>query len=229
MIRSNEGAFNGGEYSEAPYRFTYTTRAVDHKAEHLKDVTLAVLAGGTGSRMGRPKGELTVRGVPILPYLLEQFAWPGPTLLVTAPGRERPPGWERFNREAVDAVEGEGPLRGVLTAIDHAASSIVVVVTVDMPGIKMPQVYWLLRQLQVGTSGVMMTRANQRIEPFPLAVRRTAASMVADALQRGERSVWRLSLAAGFSLVDAPSEWPLSTWINLNSPADYQAFQDEMR
>ena len=89
------------------------------------DVTLAVLAGGEGSRMGRPKGELLVRGRPILVHLVEQLAWRGPTLLVTAPGRERPAGGERFDREVVDAVAGEGPLRGLLTALEAATTEIV--------------------------------------------------------------------------------------------------------
>ena len=51
-------------------------------------------------------------------YLLEQLGWLAPTLLVTAPGREKPPGREHFAREVVDAVAGEGPLRGVLTALE---------------------------------------------------------------------------------------------------------------
>src|SRR5436190_1357328 len=95
--------------------------------------TLAVLAGGAGSRMGRPKGMLEINGRPILAYLLDRIDWPGPTMLVTAPGRENPPGAERFDSEVSDDVEGEGPLRGVYTAITHATTPVVVVIGVDMP------------------------------------------------------------------------------------------------
>src|SRR5438552_17571218 len=84
----------------------------------LRQCTRAILAGGEGSRMGKPKALLEINGRPILAYLLEQFAWPGPTLLVTAPGREKPPGHELFSREVVDPVAGEGPLRGILTALE---------------------------------------------------------------------------------------------------------------
>ena len=52
----------------------------------MRDVTLAILAGGEGSRMGYPKAELASHGRAILPVLLECFQWEGPTLLVTAPG-----------------------------------------------------------------------------------------------------------------------------------------------
>src|SRR5436305_504355 len=101
----------------------------------LLQVTLALLAGGESSRMGRPKANIQLRGRPILEYLLDQFVWPGPTLLVTAPGHEKPPGWERFDREVSDPVAGSGPLRGVMTALESISTPLVAIVTVDMPGI----------------------------------------------------------------------------------------------
>ena len=54
----------------------------------MRDVTLAILAGGAGSRMGEPKANLSVRGRPILQYLFERFNWPGPTMLVTTLPRQ---------------------------------------------------------------------------------------------------------------------------------------------
>src|SRR6185369_11512255 len=98
-------------------------------------VTLAILAGGEGRRMGRPKAELRINDKPILQHLLDQYAWPGPTLLVTSPGREHPPAWERFDREVTDPRSGEGPLQGVVTALKACATGIVVIVPVDMPGL----------------------------------------------------------------------------------------------
>src|SRR4051794_29684613 len=85
-------------------------------------ITLAILAGGAGSRMGGPKSNLTLHGRPILDYLLDRFSWPGPTLLITSPGREHPPGHTRFSAEAVDPVPDQGPLRGILTALQHATT-----------------------------------------------------------------------------------------------------------
>ena len=41
--------------------------------------------------MGGPKSRLVLNGRPILDRL-ERFAWRGPTLLVTSPGNEGPPG-----------------------------------------------------------------------------------------------------------------------------------------
>src|SRR5688572_6459509 len=101
----------------------------------VEDITLAVLAGGAGSRMGRPKGTLEINGRPILAHLLDRIAWPGPTMLVTAPGRENPPGAQRFDFEVSDAVADDGPLRGVHTALRHVRTEMLVVIAVDMVAI----------------------------------------------------------------------------------------------
>jgi molybdopterin-guanine dinucleotide biosynthesis protein A len=189
----------------------------------MTGVTLAVLAGGEGSRMGRPKGLLRVHGRPVLEYLLEQFDWPGPTLLVTAPGREHPPGWELFSREVQDPAAGLGPLRGILTALEAAQTPLVVVASVDMPGVGREQVDWLVSRIQVQVLGVLCRRATESgplVEPFPSAFRVSAAPLVSRRLDDGRRAVHALSGAPGFDLADVPGEWPPSVWTNLNTPDD---------
>src|SRR3954470_4169097 len=112
-----------------------------------RDATLCILAGGEARRMGRAKAELVIAGKPILVHLLDQIAWQGETMLVTAPGREHSPGCERFDREVVDPVAGEGPLRGVLTAMESLETECAILLSVDMPGIGARQLHWLLHSL----------------------------------------------------------------------------------
>ena len=98
--------------------------------------------------MGRPKGDLALDGRPILERLLDRLNWPGPTLLVTAPGREHPPGWQRFAMEATDPVAGDGPLRGILSALEHAFTNELVVLPVDMPNVTAASLAWLAARLR---------------------------------------------------------------------------------
>ena len=187
----------------------------------MKDVLLAVLAGGEGSRMGRPKGELRVWDVSILEYLLERWKWDGPTILVTAPGREHPPGWERFDREVRDAASGEGPLRGIVTALENCADAErLVVATCDMPLVTRQMLDGVVEGL-IGSIGVMMRRSDA-IEPFPMALRAGALNVLKDRLARGERSLQSLASQSGFTCIDAPAD--PSVWTNLNNPDDYQRF-----
>ena len=193
----------------------------------LDQVTLAILAGGEGSRMGRPKGLLEIGGKPILAYLMEKLRWPGPTLLVTGPGREKPPGSELFSREVVDAVAGEGPLRGVLTALEGCSTSIVVVATVDMPGIGAQQLVWLIGELKVweDAMGVMCLRTSGRLEPFPAAFRGEAVELVRRRLAGNDRSVHSLAEDQAIVALRCPRDWPESVWTNLNRPEDVRVWE----
>jgi molybdenum cofactor guanylyltransferase len=132
--------------------------------------TLAVLAGGAGMRMGLPKSYLSLHGRPILSVLLENYQWAGPTLLVTAPGRTQPPGAEAYGQEVVDAVADGGPLVGICTAIEHIETDLLIVTTVDMPGVGPGQFEWLQNTLAASQVGLMGSRVGEegvQIEPFP--------------------------------------------------------------
>src|SRR5256885_3123333 len=139
------------------------------------ELTLAVLAGGRGERMGKAKSLLRIGEQPILSYLIERFAWRGPTMLVTSPGRQKPPGSEEFDVEVVDPVEGMGPVRGLITAMENLKTEILVVASVDMPGMGREQLLWLMQNLEERpeTCGLMLKR--EEIEPFPSIFRKTRA------------------------------------------------------
>ena len=192
-------------------------------------ITLAILAGGLGVRMGRPKSHLTVAGRPILWHLLDRLDWAGRTLLVTAPGVERPPGFERFTAEVVDAVPGEGPLRGMLTALEAAAGESIVVATVDMPNVGGRQLDWLgerLAGLGHAAAAVAARRPGGEVEPFPCALGPGAAGVIRELLAGGRRSVRGFFDDPRTAVVDAPTDWPGGTWVNLNRPEDLDAFGD---
>jgi molybdopterin-guanine dinucleotide biosynthesis protein A len=203
--------------------------AVGCCATRVTQTTLAILAGGEGSRMGRPKAELRVAGKPILAYLLERFAWSGPTILVTAPGRERPPGAEEFDREVSDPVTGEGPLRGVLTALEATSTDILVVASCDMPMIEPRQLHWLAERLaaEPAATPVMLMKHGASVEPLPLGIRRDTLNLLRAHVTAGNRSLRSLGEIRGARTVAAPDDWPATTWTNLNTPADLAAFLDQ--
>jgi molybdopterin-guanine dinucleotide biosynthesis protein A len=192
----------------------------------LEHVTLAVLAGGAGSRMGTPKSLLSVGETPILAFLMRRLAWRGPTLLVTSPGREKPPGAEQFEREACDAVADEGPLRGVYTALTHATTPLLVVVGVDMPAVTSDELAWFVKELvaRPAAAGVMASRGGQ-IEPLPCALRPAMAlGLVSDHLAAGRRSLHGLAKDGGeIKLADAGA-LPERVWTNVNTPEEWERF-----
>jgi len=189
------------------------------------EVTLAILAGGRGERMGKPKGLLRIGDQAILSYLLKRFAWRGPTMLVTSPGRENPPGAEQFDLEVTDPVEGMGPLRGLLTALENARTSMVLMSSVDLPLMQKEQLSWLVETLQgqPWRLGFLLERPKY-FRPFPSIFSIGAKEAIAAHFQRGERSLSSL-LRLGVTPVEAPPHWPDEIWTNLNDPTDLVAFE----
>jgi molybdopterin-guanine dinucleotide biosynthesis protein A len=205
-------------------------RETDSNPGDLSQTTLAVIAGGKGQRMGLPKSHMQFQKQPILAWLLREMQWPGPTLLVTAPGVTNPPAAVLFDREAVDPVEALGPLRGLLTALEESSTPIVAAITADMPSVRRPMLEWLVAMLtaQPKAKGVMCrvdSEGDSRIEPFPSAFRREAREEIAQRLAAGKGSVQALAAMPAFLAPQSPPEWPSNTWTNLNTPAELSAFE----
>ncbi|GAC1666348.1 MAG: hypothetical protein NVS9B4_22030 [Candidatus Acidiferrum sp.] len=202
----------------------------DSEVLDLSQVTLAVIAGGQGERMGLPKARLRLEQQPILEWLLRKISWPGPTLLVTVPALAHPPGSGAFDAEVSDPLDGLGPLRGILTAVQHSSTPMVAVVTVDMPCVRTAILAFLVKALAARseTKGVMCRAAIQAgrvIEPFPSAFRRSAQEPIAVNLAANQRSVQALALLPGFLALESPPDWPADIWTNLNTPAEFAAFE----
>jgi molybdopterin-guanine dinucleotide biosynthesis protein A len=91
----------------------------------------AVLAGGSGSRMGRPKADVELRGRPLISYPLAALEQAGIEAIVVAK-RSTPlpelsvPVWHERDEPAHPAV-------GIVTALQRSASDTVLVVACDMP------------------------------------------------------------------------------------------------
>jgi molybdopterin-guanine dinucleotide biosynthesis protein A len=192
------------------------------------DATLCILAGGESRRMGRPKAELRVRGQPILTYLLHRFDWRGATMLVTAPSRRTPGGAEMFDREVVDPVDGAGPLRGVLTALEHLQTPLAVITTADMPCIGAEHLRWLIDHYDSEESNGLMLCHGGQIQPFPSIYRAAAIAAVRREFDDGQRSVASLATRGHVRLIDAPPAWRDSVWTNLNTPDDLDTFTRQL-
>ena len=186
--------------------------------------TLAILAGGSGTRMGMPKSHLTIEGKPVLEHILDTLAWTGPTMLVTAPGVEHPPGHQRFKTEVTDPKPGEGPLRGILTALEAGVTGTLLIATVDMPKVTREQLDWLDKQFQLLEHSMALackrTPEKDSIEPFPCALRDTALEPIRRLLAMPHHSAKSFFQLPGTNVMQAPEDWPPSVWLNLNRPED---------
>lgn len=180
-----------------------------------------MLVGGRSRRMGRDKASLDLGGVPFASRLVRMLReWTSEVFVVGE-------GAERFGGEGVatlaDAVEGVGPLGGLLTGLRATSREIAYVVACDMPFLRGE----LLRFLadRVGENDGAMIQTEKGVEPLCAAYRKRLASVVERMLDRGITAVHALRDHASIALVEAAELQrrgfePL-LWFNVNTPEDY--------
>lgn len=191
----------------------------------MNDVELILLAGGQGSRMGGDKLRLRdADGRLLVAAWFEKLNWPAPPRLVLPP-LGVPPEELAAWPVALDAVAGDGPLRGIEAAFAATNVDWLLVIAVDTPGIGRTQIDWLLGRRDGDPSArLWMTRHDGRIEPFPLLIHRDLSAAVSRRLAEGQRSLHGLADEPLARVIDAPREWDRSVWTNLNHPHDLTTY-----
>ena len=179
--------------------------------------------------MGELKSELRINGQPILEFLLHRWKWTGPTLLVTAPGRQHPTGWQAFDREVVDEIPRQGPLRGIVTALENSLhAQALIVATCDMPLVTRAMLDRLVETLSANENALaVMSKHDDQLEPFPIIMRTSMLDPLHERLRSADRSIHSLAGMENVLVIDAPPIWDARVWTNLNSPEDYRNFIEE--
>jgi molybdopterin-guanine dinucleotide biosynthesis protein A len=188
-----------------------------------------VLAGGRSSRFGRDKLAEPYGGRPLLQHpvsrLLEVC---DRVIVVLAPDAEEPSmpaGLQvAFTR---DAVEGEGPLRGLSAGLGVANAEWVVLAGGDMPDLQPAVLQEMLRAARE-TGVVAVTLADRGKErPLPCVFRTAPTADAVDVLlTAGHRSLRDLLAAVSTVVVDEPTWTELDperlTLIDVDEPGDVE-------
>ena len=107
--------------------------AVENKVAAMIPYSVAVLAGGKSSRMGRDKALIEVQGRTLIEHVLTRLPQnpaPSETMVIT----NRPDDYAHLHIPAYpDMLPGKGPLGGIYTAITHSTHTITLVLACDMP------------------------------------------------------------------------------------------------
>lgn len=162
----------------------------------LPPFTGAVLAGGASRRMGRDKALVEVGGRPlaaIAACALADAGAEGPILGIGGDGAAL----ARLGLVAVvDDHPGEGPLGGVLTALDRAPHEVVVVLACDVPATDAGAVRRVVAALVAAPAADVavpeLGGEGGRRQPMHAAWRRCALPAVRRAFDQGERTVHRV-------------------------------------
>ena len=187
-----------------------------------------VLAGGGSTRFGRDKALAEVGGMPMLELMIDLLVKVTGEANIIGP-RER---YENFGVEVVrDRWPGEGPLGGIITALEVTAKSPAkckwnLIVSCDMPFLTREWLGFLCERAAKSEAQVVLPHSAHGPEPLCACYRTDAAGALRAAFESGVRKVTEGLKHVRMEILDE-ADWKRfdSTgrlfW-NMNTAADYQ-------
>jgi molybdopterin-guanine dinucleotide biosynthesis protein A len=163
--------------------------------------------------MGRDKALLEVGGRPMATIAAAALRDAGATEVVAVGGDQA--ALEALGLRWVgDGWPGEGPLGGIITALDATSTDLVAVLACDLPAVTAAAV----RQLVAAATGDgAIGQAGARVHPLLAVYRRSCLGPLRTAFESGERTVRRA--LDGLSVIEVVLEDP--AWAtNVNRPDD---------
>ncbi len=181
--------------------------------------TAIILAGGKSGRMGTDKGMLLINGQTMLERICKQLRGTFGQILVSAADAEKY-GFTGF--EIVrDKIPGQGPLRGIASALEASANEINFVVACDIPHIEMGWVKKMLTEAK-GADIVVPTTGNKKLEPLFAVYRKSALDAIKQTLRKGKRKISEAFDRCEVKYINlGKADW----LININTMAEYEEFQ----
>jgi molybdenum cofactor guanylyltransferase len=164
--------------------------------------TGAVLTGGSSSRMGTDKATLEVGGQALAVTVAGALARAGARTVVCIGGDLAALAALGLDARP-DAHPGQGPLGGLVTALDLATTEVVVVLSCDLPAIDAATVTALVAALDAApTASVAAPVIDGHTQALTAVYRRAARDHLAEAFAAGERSVRRALVGLELTRVD---------------------------
>lgn len=187
-------------------------------------VTGVILAGGLARRMNnQDKGLIHFKGRPLVSYAIDAMTAVTDRLIINANRNiER---YRQFGLPVVADQTGsfDGPLAGVLTAMIHAETDILLVMPCDSPLFEAKHLQKLLSVRGELDADVAVAFDGVRLHPVFLAVKTALKTGLQDYLDSGQRKLENWLQQQNMVKADFSSEPQL--FINLNTMAELEALE----
>jgi molybdopterin-guanine dinucleotide biosynthesis protein A len=214
---------------------TYDVRIVqtDRGAPVSKPVFGYVLAGGGSRRFGRDKALVEFGATPLLLRIaaLAEACTAGVGIVANA---------QKYAnlQTAVPIIEdrwpGEGPLGGIITALEHNAATAPgcqwnLLLSCDMPFLTLQWLEFLVKRARDSAASVVLPRSAHGPEPLCACYRTDAATTLKDAFESGIRKVTEALKRVSTEVLDEPVWKRFDSagrlfW-NMNTPEDFAEAQ----
>jgi molybdenum cofactor guanylyltransferase len=188
-----------------------------------------VLAGGASRRFGRDKALVEFDGEPLIARVCRvlQTATGAPVRIIGDADK-----YERLGIECVtDRWPGEGPLGGIITALDASFGSSQsdpwsLILGCDMPFLTVEWLQHLAERALASKADVVVPESNHGLEPLCACWKASAAIPLTRTFEGGVRRVTEAMKQLSMEVLDA-ADWKRfdnfdRLFWNMNIPADYE-------
>jgi molybdopterin-guanine dinucleotide biosynthesis protein A len=194
-----------------------------------------VLAGGVSSRFGRDKALVSFGAVPLLLEITELARTCTAEVAVVA-GAQKYAGLDGKLQIIEDRWPGEGPLGGIITALQHTAATARparwnLILSCDMPFLTAEWLQFLIAHAGASATEIQVVLPHSAHGPEPLCAcyRTDAAAPLKNVFDRGVRKVTQALQQVRTEVLD-DSVWKRfdsagHLFWNMNTPADFAEAQ----
>jgi molybdopterin-guanine dinucleotide biosynthesis protein A len=199
---------------------------VDGDPFMTSDITVAILAGGQGTRVeGQDKGLMALDGEPLISRVREGLRGQAGALLICA--NRNADRYAQYGTVVSDGISAfQGPLAGIAAALAACRSRWLLTAPVDSPRPPSDLSRRLHAAAVSGRSAAAVAHTGTRREPLFALYAASLSESAAEALQR-DLAVWRWQDELGIVEVDFSAQ--AADFLNLNTADDFSRWEEDHR
>jgi len=182
------------------------------------ETTAIIIAGGDSTRMGHDKEMLPIDGQPMIKHIYYQLRRHFHQVLISSNNKSK---YSFLDVEVIpDRVSGQGPLRGIASALKASANDLNFVIACDIPQVNIVLMKTMLREAH-DYDAVVPTTGPSQYEPLFAVYRKSTLPAIEDALSSGNNRIMDALSGCRVKYIDlAGAEWLK----NINTMHDYSEF-----
>jgi molybdopterin-guanine dinucleotide biosynthesis protein A len=190
-------------------------------------VSIAILAGGRSSRMGRDKSFVLLDGRPLIEHVLVRLKPLGlPIFIVT----NTPEAYAAYQVPTFpDVLPDQGALGGLYTALQASTTEYTLCVACDMPFLNTELLTYLIKLREASEADVITPRLHGYAETLHTVYRQTCLAPIREQLEQGNLRISAFYDRMRVRYLEENEmrrfDPDLRSCVNLNTPEDLAAAQ----
>lgn len=192
------------------------------------DITVVILAGGQGRRMGgRDKGLIEFNGKPIIELLIGKLQQQDIQIVINANRNQSV--YRRYGYPVVsdELADFQGPLAGFASAMKNVKTRFILTVPCDGPLLADDFIEAFINVQTKSNAKICVADDGERLQPVYALIRTDLVQDLETFLHSGDRKIDRWYAQHNFARVDFSGQ--KNMFANINRPEDHAALLDSMK